>query len=226
MAEDNNMNNKAPVTGTVMPEGHEPSQGEMDELKRDMRSAQLTHWAQTNQKQIITAIVVFIVLLVAGGMWQQHNKSQRGAAATLYQQALNAQDASKKQTLMQSVNDEFASSSYAALAQMELAKLDKAHAEAHLQALMDHPKAMREWVWQARLDLAAIKIEQGDKAAAIQLLDTTVGDHYQQLRHYLMAMAASDAAEKQQHLQKALDAVSHDDALKNRIESLMAQKAS
>jgi len=217
------MNNKTAVTGTVMPEGNEPSRGEMDELKRDMRSAQLTHWAQSNQKQIIAAVVVFVVMLMAGGLWQQHNRSQHAAAATLYQQALNEQDATKKVSLMQSVSDKFGSSSYSALAQMALVKLDKVHASSHLKAVMEHPKAMREWVWQARLDLAAIKMEAGDKAAASQLLTQMVGDHYQQLRHYLMAMAASNVAEKQQHLQKALDAVSHDDALKNRIEALLAQ---
>jgi len=220
------MNDKAPVMGTVMPEGNEPSQGDMDELKRDMRSAQLTHWAQTNQKQIIVAIIVFVGVLMAGGLWQEHNRSQHAAAATLYQQALNEKDASKKITLMQSVSEKFKGGSYHVLAQMQLAKLDKAHAEAHLKAVIENAKSMREWGWQARLDLAAIKLEAGDKAAASALLKKVVGAQYQQLRHYLMAMAASDAAEKQQHLQKALDAISHDNALKSRIESLLAQSAS
>jgi len=220
------MNDKAPVKGSVMPEGSIPSPGEMDELKRDMRSAQWTHWAQNNQKQIIAAVIALVVMLIAGGLWQQHNKSQRAAAATLYQQAVNEQDAGKQQALMQSVVTQFASSSYSALAQMQMARLDPAHAEAHLQALIDHPKAMKEWIWQARLDLAELKIEQGDKAAANALLEHAVGDQYQQLRHYLMAMASSDAAEKEKHLQKALDAVSQDNALKTRIETLMSQKTS
>jgi len=220
------MNDKAPVTGTVLPEGNAPSQGEMNELKRDMRSAQWTHWAQANQKNIIAAVIALVVMLVAGGLWKEHNKSQHGAAASLYQQAMNEQDASKQQSLMQSVITQFASSTYSALAQMQLTHLDKTNAEAHLKALIAHPEAMKEWVWQARLDIAALKIEQGDKAAAKALLEKTVGKQYQQLRHYLMAMAAFDAAEKETHLQKALDAVSQDDALKTRIETLMAQKAS
>ncbi len=220
------MNDKAPVTGTVMPEGNAPSQGEMDELKRDMRSAQWTHWAQANQNNIIAAVIAVVVILIAGGMWQEHNKSQHGAAATLYQQAMNEHDASKQQALMQSVITQFGSSSYSALAQMQLAHLDKPHAEAHLQALIEHPEAMKEWVWQARLDMAAIKLEQGDKAAARALLQKTVGDQYQQLRHYLMAMAADDAAEKETQLQKALDAISQDDVLKSRIETLISQQAS
>jgi len=220
------MNDKTAVTGTVLPEGNAPSQGEMDELKRDMRSAQWTHWAQANQKYMIAAVIALIVILIAGGFWKEQIKSQHSAAATLYQQAMNEQNASKQLSLMQSVVTKFSSSSYSALAQMQLAHLDKAHVEAHLQALMAHPEAMREWVWQARLDMAALKLEQGDKAAAKALLEKTVGAQYQQLRHYLMAMAASDAAEKEKHLQKALDAVSNDNALKSRIETLMSQTAS
>ncbi len=220
------MNDKTPVKGSVMPEGSSPSQGEMDELKRDMRSAQWTHWAQANQKHIIAAVVALVVILIAGGLWQEQNKSQRAAAATLYQQAVNEQNSGKQQALMQSVITQFSSSSYSALAQMQLTRLDQAHAETHLQALIAHPEAMKEWIWQARLDMAAIKIEQGDKAAANVLLGHAVGDQYQQLRHYLMAMAAPGATEKEKHLKKALDAVSQDKALKTRIETLMVQKTS
>jgi len=220
------MNDKTVAKGSVVPEGSMPSQGEMDELKRDMRSAQWAHWLQANQKQIITAVIVLIAILIAGGFWQEHRKSQRAAAATLYQQAVNEQDAGKQQSLMQSVITQFASSSYSALAQMQLAHLDQAHAETHLQALIAHPEAMKEWIWQARLDLAAMKIEQGDKASAMSLLEQAVGDQYQQLRHYLMAMASSDAVEKEKHLQKALDAISQDSVLKTKIETLMSQKAS
>ncbi len=220
------MNDKAPVTGTVMPEGNAPSQGEMDDLKRDMRSAQWTHWAQANQKRIVAVVAALVIVLMAGGLWKEQIKSQHSAAASLYQQAVNEQDKTKQQSLMQSVVTQFDSSAYSALAHMQLAHLDQAHAEDHLKALIAHPEAMKEWVWQARLDLAAMKIEQGDKAAANALLAKTVGDQYQQLRHYLMAMAAADAVEKEKHLQKALDAVSNDNVLKSKIETLMAQKTS
>ncbi|MFQ5344613.1 MAG: YfgM family protein [Mariprofundus sp.] len=220
------MNDKTAVKGSVVPEENMPSPDEMEELKRDMRSAQWTHWAQTHQKQIIASVVAVLLILIAGGVWQEHNRSQRAAAATLYQQAVNEQDAGKQKALMQSVITQFGSSTYSALAEMQMGRLDQAHAEAHLQALMDHPAAMKEWVWQARLDLAELKIEQGDKDAAMALLAQQVGDQYQQLRHYLMAMASSDAAEKEQHLQKALDSVSHDNALRTRIKTLMTEKAS
>ena len=207
-------------------EENEPLKGEMDELKREMRSAQLTHWMLSHQKQLMGAVVALVLALMAGGMWMEHNKDHRAAAATLYQQAMNAQDADKKITLMQSVRTEFGSSSYAALALMELARLDAAHAETYLNALMKHPKAMQEWVWQARLDLATIKLEAGDKAAATALLSKVVGSQYQQQRHYLMAMAATDAADKEKHLKQALDAISKDDALKRKIESMLSSRLS
>jgi len=207
-------------------EGNEPLKGDMDELKREMRSAQLTHWLLTHQKQLMGAVVALVLTLMAGGMWMEHNKEHRAAAATLYQQAMNAQDADKKMKLMQSVQTEFGSSSYAALALMELARLDAAKAETYLNALIAHPKAMQEWIWQARLDLAAIKLEKGDKAAATALLSKVMGKQYQQQRHYLMAMAATDAAEKEKHLKQALDAVSKDDALKRKIESMLASRLS
>ncbi len=220
------MNDKTVVKDAEIVDKVDLSQGEMDELKREMRSAQWADWAQNNQKHILIGLALVVLLLIGGGLWQERVKSQHGAAATLYQQALNEQSDSKKSALLQSVVSQFDSSSYAALALMQLARLDGEHAEAHLQALMAHPAAMKEWVWQARLDLAALKIEQGDTVAAGALLAKTVGKHYQQLRHYLMAQAADDAAQKQAHLQKALDALSDDDALKRRIETLMAQHAS
>ena len=201
-------------------------QGELDELKREMRSAKLTQWLQDNQKNLLAAVVALVLILLAGGMWLESDKSQRVAAATLYQQALNAQDADKKKTLMQSVSTEFASSTYAALALMEMARLDRPHAADHLNALIAHPKAMQEWIWQARLDLATLKIEQSDMAAANALLSKVMGSQYQQQRHYLMALASSDAAEKQKHLQQALDAASLDDALQQKIKSMLASQAS
>ncbi|MFQ5519709.1 MAG: tetratricopeptide repeat protein, partial [Mariprofundus sp.] len=202
------MNDKTVVKGSEPIEENAPLQGEMDELKREMRSAQWTHWAQANQKQIIIALVAVVVMLMAGGLWLEQNKSQAASAATLYQQALVEQDADKKQALLHSVVEEFGSSSYGALALMQLARFDQEKAAAHLNALISHGKAMKEWVWQARLDLAAMKITQGDKAAASALLDKMVGKQYQQLRHYLMAEATDDAAAKAEHLQKALDAES------------------
>ncbi len=206
------------------PEKHSqaPLDAEMAELKRDMRSARLTAWLEANTQSLIAAVVALVLVLIGGALWLEHSKTQRASAATLYQQALVEKDAEKKQALMEKVVGEFSGTSYATMAEMQLAALDDEHAEQHLQAVMHAASTMPEWAWQARLDLAELKLEAGDKAAAREQLQQPVGKQYEQLRHYLMAEASDDAAARRQHLQRALDAPSMDDDLKRRIESMLA----
>jgi hypothetical protein len=75
------------------------------------------------------------------------------------------------------------------------------------------------------LDLAEIKIAEGDKAAAKALLQQVVGKQYQQLRYYLLSEVSDDAVEKNKYLQKALDAKSNDKVLKQKIKTLLPQQA-
>ncbi len=201
---------------------NEASDVEIAELKRDMRSAQVTAWLEENTQTLIAGVIAVVLALIAGGLWLEHVKSERASAATLYQQALVEKDAAKKQTLMQKVVSDFSGSTYATMAEMQLAALDDAHAEEHLQAVMHASSAMPEWVWQARLDLAELKLEAGDRAAARTLLQESVGRQYEQLRQYLLAMSSDSEAERADHLHKALDAPSLDSELKDRIESLLA----
>jgi len=219
------MNDKTVGKVTVMPDENAPLQEEMDELKREMRSAKWQEWVQENQQKIIGAVVVLLIVLMGSGVWIERDRSQSESAATLYQQAVNATDHTKKQALLDSVTQKFSSSSYAALAQMQLASVDQANAETHLKALIQHHGAMPEWVWQARLDLAVIHIAKGDKAAAKSLLDEVVGKQYQQLRYYLLASVSDDATEKSKYLQKALNAVSNDHELEQKIKTLLPQQA-
>jgi len=217
------MNDKTAETLPLKDEKKSTFETEMDELKREMRSAKWMDWAQSNQKSFMAAAAGVLVLLLAAGMWMENDKSQRASAATLYQQALTAGDTTRKQTLMLSVTTDFPSSSYAALALTQLAILDIENRETHLNALIAHSASMQEWVWQAKLDLAELKLEQGDKAAAMQQLQSQFGKQYQQLRYYLMARATDDAAEKARYLQQALDAESVDNMLKQKIETVLAK---
>jgi len=202
------------------------TQQEMTELKREMRSAEWNDWFIKNQQSLLVAVGLVLAGLVAGGMWLEHSRSQQDTAASLYQQAVNENDAARKKALLESLISEFSSSSYAAMAEMQLPLVDGAKAEAHLQALIDNSGAMDEWRWQARLDLAQLKIEQGDAAAAHVLLEQPVGKQYQQLRYFLLSMIATDAAGKKEQLQKALDAAAPDPALKQRIETQLSLLAS
>lgn len=199
---------------------------DIEELKREMRSAQWTNWVEANQKLLMGAAGALVVVLLAAGFWIEQDRAHSATAATVYQQAVSEADASKKQLLLQNVSRDFSSSSYGALALMQLAGVDSANAEVHLHALIAHAKAMPEWVWQARIDLAEMKIAAGDKAAALALLDQKVGNQYQQVRYYLLAQIATDETQKQEYLQKALDAASVDAELKEKIESQMNKTTS
>ncbi len=218
------MNDKTSEKVTVMPEENAPLKEEMDELKREMRSAKWSDWVQSHQKEITGAVAGLVIVLMLSGLWIERERSQSETAATLYQQAINTTDNAEKKALLESVLKQFTSNSYAALASMQLARVDQANAEKHLQRLLQHGKVMEEWAWQARLDLAEIKIAKGDKAAAKVLLEKIVGKQYQQLRYYLLSTLADDAAEKTTLLQKALDAESNDAVLKQKIETLLPQQ--
>ncbi len=196
---------------------------DLDELKREMRSAQWTDWAENNQKSLIAGAVALLIVLLSGGLWVEQDRSQRTTAATIYQQAMGEGDLARKQLLLEQVGRDFSGSTYHALALMQLASVDRANAEVYLNALIAHAGAMEEWVWQARLDLAEIKLAAGDIASAKALLGNQAGSQYEQLRYYLLSQASTDAGEKQDYLQKALDAssVSGDAELERKIKLQM-----
>jgi len=213
-------------TNQNLPEENQPLEAEMVELKRDMRSAQMTAWIESNTQSIIAGVIALVLVLIGGGLWLEHNKAQRSSAATVYQQALQEKDQAKKITLLENVTREFSGTSYATLSEMELAAVDQENAEVHLMAIINGSASMQEWVWQAHLDLAELKLAANDKAAARAHLDVAVGEQYEQLRQYLLAEASDDVAEKQMHLQKALDAPSLDNDLKSRIEGMLSGSSS
>ncbi len=195
---------------------------ELDELKRDMRSAQLASWIEANRKPLAIAGLALVVALVLIGLWRQNVKSQHESAALAYSQALAAASVDKKQVLLAKVVEDFSSTAYAPMAQLQLAALDEAHAAEHLQAVIDHGKSMDAWRWQARLDLAEWHLQHKDAAAARDLLQERMGKAYEQVRHYLLALAAEDAKKRKRHLRKALEAESHDEELKRRIQAMLS----
>jgi len=199
------------------------SQEEMNELKRDMRSAHLTAWAQENQQKIIAAIVVLLLVIVGASLWRQHITTQRASAATLYHQALNSADAEAKRALLAKLVKDYASTAYGGMAQLLLAKVDQEHADQHLVALLSSSTVDREMRWQAQLDLARTWLRKGDKTQARKILEKSVGKDYEQLRHYLMAEASEDDADRIPHLEQALNSISHDTELKKHIEKRLAE---
>jgi len=201
----------------------EVSREEMDELKRDMRSAHLMAWAQENQQKVIAIIVVLLLVIVGVSLWKEHITTQRASAATLYHQALNSADADAKRSLLEKVVKDYASTAYGGMAQLLLAKVDQEHAAQHLVALLSSSIVDREMRWQAQLDLARAWLRKGDKAQARKILEKSVGKDYEQSRHYLMAEASKNDTERMHHLEQALNSISHDTGLKKHIEKRLAE---
>jgi predicted negative regulator of RcsB-dependent stress response len=195
---------------------------EMEELKRDMRSAQIVDWMQNNQQQLIAGAVALLLLLAGGSLWMEHNRSQKDSAAALYHKALATKGAEDQKALLEMVIKDYGDTGYGSLANLYMAKLVD-QPEPYLNALIHGAASTQELAWQARLDLAEWYLAGDRVDDAKALLAEKVGKQYEQLRHYLLAEAASDKAEKQKHLQMSFDAASNDEVLKTRVESMLAE---
>jgi len=195
--------------------------GQLEELRREMRQAAWAEWARRHAQQIAAGVVALLLAVILAGLWLERAKTERNAAALAYQRAIQQRDSAKKIEQLQQLTEQYPETPYAAMAHWLLANLDAAHAKEHLQAVISHKAATDEWRWQARLDLAARLLEEGNKAEARRLLADPVGAHYEQLADYLRALAAEDAAARRDWLQKALQAPSHDEELKARIERML-----
>jgi len=194
---------------------------ELEDLKRDMRSAQLVEWITNNRQTLAVTVAVVVIALLASSLWIARTKAQREAAATIYHQALAVSDTLKRKALLESVVHNYSGTGYTPLALFQLVSLDHDKAQAYLQELLDS-SAPQELKWQARLDLAQRLLAAGTPDAAATLLATKTGKAYEQLRWYLRAQLAKSDADKRAALQQALDAASHDADLKREIQSALA----
>lgn len=205
--------------------GNEPvniTHEELEEFKRDMRTARLNAWARENQNNIIAAVLAVLLLIVGVSMWNEHRDSQRASAAAIYYQALNTQAVEDKRTLLESIIKDYDNTAYGGLARLLLAAADPEHAEVWLNELLERSELDAGMRTQARLDLARLKLNAGDTAAANKLLATPAPADYEQLRHYLLAEAGDNDADRIAHLKQARDAVSNDADLSRRIEQQLA----
>ncbi|MDQ6963764.1 MAG: tetratricopeptide repeat protein [Mariprofundales bacterium] len=194
---------------------------EFDDLKQEMRSAQITAWVLDNKQVIGGIVAVLIIALLASSLWIERNRAQRDSAAVIYHQGLAMGDLTKRKALLETIVRDYSRTGYAPLALFQLVSLDEAKAESYLQQLLAS-SAPPELKWQARLDLAQRLIERGDLAGAQPLLKERVGREYEQLRYYLLAESATDSSVKRQALQQAASAPSHDERLKTSIETAIA----
>jgi len=197
---------------------------ELDELKQEMRSAQITAWIMDNRQMLGTIGAILIIAALAGTLWMERVKAQKESAAVIYYQALAVKDLTKRKALLEQVVRDYSQTGYAPLSLFQLVSLDPPKAKGYLERLLQS-NAPDELKWQARLDLAERLIDSGHGDKASSMLDAPVGREYEQLRYYLRAETASSDADKKAELQKALAAPSHDADLKQRIETLLASSS-
>lgn len=193
---------------------------EMAELKKDMKSAKTVDWIQNNQQMLMVAVVLVLIAMFAGGLWSEQQKTKKEAAAMLYYQGISLQDKDKQKVLLEQVKQDYADTAYASLASMRLASF--VDIERNLRELMANKEIKPELRWQASLDLAEYLIQQDKKDAAKLVLKNHVGLEYEQLRYALLA-SVSEAEAKKDALKKSLDALSHDDVLKEKVIAELAQ---
>jgi len=196
---------------------------EMEELKRDMRSAKITNWFEKNQQQLIAGAVIVLLVMAGAGFWSEKQKAYKESAAMMYFQALSVVDDSQRKDLLEVLVNDYSDTGYAILAHIRLAPL--ADTEEHLRAVIASDDTTPEFRWQARLDLAKFFIGEGKKDASNVLLQKSVGKQFQQLRYALLAEVSTGDAQKE-YLQKALDAASNDAVLKDDLERKLAKVGS
>jgi len=194
---------------------------EFDDLKQEMRSAQVTAWLLANKQMLGAVGAILIIALLASSLWIERNKAQRESAAVLYHQGLAMGDLTKRKALLENIVRDYPRTGYAPMALFQLVSLDESKAQSYLQQLLAS-NAPPELKWQARLDLAQRLIATGQVNQATPLLSERVGKEYEQLRFYLQSQAANDSITKKKALQHALDAPSHDETLKSTIEAALA----
>lgn len=138
----------------------------------------LKTWWNNYGNSVILGIALGAVILVGFRYWTQHTEQQLHAAAGLYERMF--QDFSVKKTgdarkTGESLMHEYSSTPYAGMAGLLLARLDfeagdAVKARERLQWVLEHADdaAVKH---AARLRLARIHLGQGDKDAALALLD-------------------------------------------------------
>ncbi len=192
------------------------------ELKRDMQSAKVIAWLQYNQQQLIAGAIVLVLVLIGSSLWQAQQASQKEAAALMYIKATNTSDMATKKALFDEVIETYPESGYATLARLQKSASSNTDERIlALQALMEG-EGVPEFVWQARLDLAEVYLEENNNDQARAVLEARVGKQYEQARYALLARLAK-GDEKVTLIQKALAAESHDNDLNAALEAELAQ---
>jgi predicted negative regulator of RcsB-dependent stress response len=206
-------------------------QEELDKLKA---------WWKNYGNSAIIGVLLGIVLLVGFRYWTQHTEQRLQAASGLYDQMLQDFRTSKASVARQSgeslLND-YTSTPYAGLAGLILARMDfeendMASARKHLQWVVDHAKYPAT-VHAARLRLARLVLDSGDKPAAMVLLEVKdkagFESEYAELKgdiHRTQGQTAEARAAYREALKQLSAGSPYASVLKMKIDDLGPEKSS
>ena len=158
-------------------EGYRTDEEQIEHLKK---------WWNENGKSIIGGIAIGLIAIFGWRGWQDHLVTQGEKASDLYEQ-LAADDRQKKVTptqkdsktdtgaITKQLNQDYKSTPYSTFSSLLLAREavennDIAAAKTHLQWVLDNTDS-DEFKHLARLRLARLLLEEGDKDAALSLIE-------------------------------------------------------
>jgi len=140
----------------------------------------LKAWWQKNGNLVVGFVTVVLVAIAGWQLWNRHQRGEAEAAAALYDtfsEAVTAKDAAKARELAGTLIERHGSTTFAALAALQAAKLnfdagDTAGAKAQLQWVVDK-SGQAELALTARVRLAGVLLDAKEYDAALKILDVS-----------------------------------------------------
>jgi predicted negative regulator of RcsB-dependent stress response len=148
------------------------------DLEEQEKLETVKSWWRQYRKLVLAVIVAFLVTIAAFQGWRYYRQQQSAAAATLYEQLLQARranEAKKVRDIALQIAEKYASTPYAALAGLAAARTgfetgDLAAAKAHLEWVANNAKE-EEIRSLARLRLAGVYLDEKRYDEALALVD-------------------------------------------------------
>lgn len=150
-------------------EGYRTDEEQIEHLKK---------WWNENGKSIIGGIAIGLIAIFGWRGWQDHLVTQGKEASDLYEHIIIDVSKDKEKhagEIAQQLNDDYKSTPYSTFSSLLLAREavennDIAAAKTHLQWVLDNTDS-DEFKHLARLRLARLLLEEGDKDAALSLIE-------------------------------------------------------
>jgi predicted negative regulator of RcsB-dependent stress response len=148
------------------------------DLEEQEQLAQLKAWWQKYGNPILTGITIVLFAFAAYNGWRWYQREQAKTAAGVYgqlEQAVEARDAAKVQTLAASIQEHYGRTVYAAISALQAAKVnadtgDLAKAAEQLRWVIDK-SGHDELAMIARVRLAGVLLDQKKYDEALQALN-------------------------------------------------------